>query len=64
MIGTPLVVQWLRCHTSTAGVMVPSLAGDQRSHMLFGETKNRKKKKTISNLYLLPGIIICCIGHN
>ena len=33
--GTSLVVQWLRCHASTAGG-VGSIPGQRRSHRLWG----------------------------
>ena len=33
-LGTSLVVQWLRLHAPNAGVQLPSLVREQRSHML------------------------------
>ena len=35
-IGTPLVAQWIRIHLPMQGTWVPSLVGEQRSHMLQG----------------------------
>ena len=41
-IGTSLAVQWLGCHTSTAGwVRVPSLVGEVRSSMPQGVAKKK-----------------------
>ena len=37
--GTSLVVQWLRLCASNAGVRVPSLVGELRSHTLWGMVK-------------------------
>ena len=59
---TPLVVQWLKLHASTAGAQVRSLVRELRSDICHGAVKKRKnnlevnKRYTISNATLLPKI--------
>lgn len=50
ILETSLVVQWLRCHASNAGVWVQSLVGELRLNMPHGaakkiKTKNLKERK-------------------
>ena len=44
--GTSLGVQWLKLHASNAGVQVPSLVWELRSHMpcCMGEKKGGQKE--------------------
>ena len=43
LLGTSLVVQWLRLHTSNAGAQVWSLVQEVRSHRLHYTAKKKKK---------------------
>ena len=42
-VGTSLMIQWLRHHTS---LWVPSLVRELRSHMLCSTAKNKERKET------------------
>ena len=45
VLGTALVVQWLRLHLPMQGVRVPSLVRELGSHMAHGQ-KTKKNIKT------------------
>ena len=48
LVGTSLVVQWLRVCLPTQGMKVPSLVGEPRSHMPHNQkTKNMKNRSSI-----------------
>ena len=38
-----MAVQWLRLHTSNAGIRIQSLIRELRSHKPHGKTKKKKK---------------------
>ena len=48
LVGTSLVVQWLRVRLPTQGMKVPSLVGEPRSHMPQNQkNKNMKNRSSI-----------------
>ena len=50
ILGTSLVVQWLKLHLLMHGVLVQSLVGDLRSHMPRGQkTKTLNRSNIFTN---------------
>ena len=43
--GTSLMIRWLRPRLPTWGLRVPSLVGEPRSHMPWGQKQNTKQKQ-------------------
>ena len=50
LLGTSVIVQWLRLHLPIQEVQVPSLARELRSHMPRGQkTKTQNRSNIVTN---------------